>query len=57
MPYRSVVRAQIVRLAAGGASNAAIAARLGLKVDTARKWRGRFAAQRRDGLKDLVLRL
>jgi transposase len=54
MPYRSVVRAQIVRLAAGGASNAAIAARLGLKVDTARKWRGRFAAQRMDGLKDLA---
>jgi transposase len=53
MPYQLVVRARIVRLAAAGRSNAAIAVRLGLKVDTVRKWRHRFAAHRIDGLADL----
>ena len=52
MPHRVVIRAKIVRLAAAGLANAAIAARLGLKVDTVRKWRGRFATGRLDGLKD-----
>jgi transposase len=30
----------------------AIAARLGISVDTARKWRRRFAAEGLEGLKD-----
>lgn len=52
-PHQLVVRANIVLLAAGGLSNAAIASRLNVKDDTARKWRGRFAADGIDGLKDL----
>ena len=51
-PYRQVLRAKIVLLAARGVSNATIAARLGVAVDTARKWRGRFAAQGMAGLAD-----
>ena len=50
--HRDRVRARIVLAAAGGASNAAIAAELGLCVDTARRWRRRFAAHRLDGLTD-----
>lgn len=50
-PQRQVLRALIVLLAADGASNAAIAVELGICVDTARKWRARFAAK---GLKGLV---
>lgn len=42
--YRLVRRAQIVLLAAGGATNAAIARLLRLSEDTVRKWRDRFAA-------------
>jgi len=52
MPHRLVMRATIVRLAATGLANAVIASRLGLQVDTVRKWRGRFATDRLDGLKD-----
>jgi transposase len=51
-PYRQVLRAKIVLLAARGVSNAKIAARLGITVDTARKWRGRFAAHGMGGLAD-----
>ena len=51
-PYRQVIRAKIVLLAARGLSNAKIAARLGVTVDTARKWRGRFAAHGLAGLAD-----
>lgn len=43
--YRLVVRARIVLAAAGGATNAAIAARLMVHVDTVRRWRARFAAE------------
>jgi transposase len=50
--HRDRVRALIVLAAAAGADNAAIAAELDLCVDTARKWRRRFCAQRLDGLKD-----
>ncbi|HET9255586.1 MAG TPA: helix-turn-helix domain-containing protein [Pseudonocardiaceae bacterium] len=49
---RDVLRARIVLLAAGGLSNNRIAARLGITVDTARKWRNRYAAAGRDGLAD-----
>jgi len=50
-PQKVVLRALIVLLAADGASNAAIAVELGICVDTARKWRARFAVK---GLKGLV---
>lgn len=50
--HRDRVRARIVLAAAAGASNAAIAADLGLCVDTARRWRRQFAAHRLDGLID-----
>jgi transposase-like protein len=51
-PYRDRLRAQIVLAAAGGGTNAAIAAQVGVHVDTARKWRRRFTAARLGGLKD-----
>ena len=51
-PHRRVVRARIVLAAAEGTANAAIAARLGLHVDTVRKWRRRFCAEGIDGLAD-----
>ena len=41
--WRDRLRAQIVLEAARGRSNARIAAGPGVAVDTARKWRGRFA--------------
>jgi transposase len=52
--YRDWLRAQIVLAAARGRANARIAADLGVSVDTARKWRGRFAARGLDGLEDLA---
>jgi transposase len=51
-PYRDRLRAQIVLAAAAGAPNVSIAAQVGVHVDTARKWRRRFAAGRLAGLKD-----
>ena len=51
--WRDRLRAQIVLAAARGRANARIAADLGISVDTARRWRGRFAARRMDGLNDL----
>jgi transposase len=50
--YRDKIRAQIVLLAAGRWSNAAIAVQVGVSVDTVRTWRGRFAAQGLAGLAD-----
>jgi transposase len=50
--HRDRVRARIVLAAAAGVSNAAIAAELGLCVDTARRWRRRFATERMEGLID-----
>ncbi len=52
-PYRDRVRAQIVLAAARGRPTARIAVDLGISEDTARRWRGRFATCRLDGLKDL----
>lgn len=49
---RDVLRARIVLAATGGASNAAIAADLGVCENTVRKWRGRFAGRRLAGLAD-----
>lgn len=51
-PFRLVLRARIVLLAAGGAANSAIAARLGICEDTARKWRRRYRENGMDGLAD-----
>jgi len=51
--YRDRLRAQIVLAAARGRDNARIAADLHITADTARKWRGRFAARGLDGLRDL----
>ncbi|MCA1835309.1 MAG: IS630 family transposase [Actinobacteria bacterium] len=50
--HRDRVRARIVLAAAAGHSNAAIAAELGLCVDTARRWRRRFLTGRLEGLTD-----
>jgi transposase len=49
---RMVQRARKVLMAAGGESDVAIACKLGITVDTAGKWRGRFIVERLDGLKD-----
>jgi transposase len=51
-PYQMVMRARIVLLAAGGTANCAIAGRLGICEDTARKWRRRYCEQGLDGLAD-----
>jgi transposase len=51
-PYRDRLRAQIVLAAAADRPNVAIAAQVGVHVDTVRKWRRRFAAARLAGLKD-----
>jgi len=48
-----VLRARIVLAAAARDPNAVIASRLGVTVDTVRKWRGRFAAAGLEGLNDL----
>jgi transposase len=45
-------RARIVLACADGGSNAAVAAELGVTVDTVRTWRGRFAASGIAGLSD-----
>jgi transposase len=45
-------RAQIVLLAASGESNVAIAARMGMRRQTAARWRKRFIAKRCEGLLD-----
>ncbi|WP_192748730.1 helix-turn-helix domain-containing protein [Actinopolymorpha pittospori] len=52
-PVRDKLRAQIVLDAARGLPNTVIARRCGVVEDTVRKWRGRFAAERLEGLKDL----
>jgi putative transposase len=52
LPHALVARAKLVRWAARGASNAAIAERLGWSLPTVGKWRGRFVAQRVAGLHD-----
>ena len=51
-PHRAVQRARIVLAAAVGRANAAIARRLGICVDTVRKWRARFCAEGLPGLAD-----
>ena len=50
--YQRVIRARIVLDSACGDSNAAIARRRGVSVDTVRTWRGRYAEQGMAGLAD-----
>jgi len=50
--HRMVIRAKIVLTAADGHTNAAIAAELGMHIDTVRKWRKRFHQHGLDGLAD-----
>ena len=45
-------RSRIVLACADGATNAAVAAKIGVSVPTVRRWRGRFAERRLDGLLD-----
>ena len=52
-PFRDRLRALIVLLAARGHASTVIAARVGVSLDTARKWRTRFAAAGLAGLTDL----
>ncbi|MFD8526381.1 transposase [Streptosporangium canum] len=51
-PYQQVVRIRIVLDAAHGYANARIALRRQVHIDTVRTWRGRYADQGMDGLKD-----
>lgn len=51
-PYRDVIRAKIVLLAAQGLSNDVIAARLGTPRQIVSKWRKRFALARLPGLEE-----
>jgi transposase len=50
--HRDVIRAKVILAAANGGSNAGIAADLGCHVDTVRKWRRRYCADRMAGLQD-----
>jgi hypothetical protein len=50
--YQQVIRARIVRDAAHGYSNAKIAGRQQVTVDTVRRWRGRYADEGLPGLRD-----
>jgi len=50
---RDASRARIILAAAHGTPNQQIADRLGVHVDTVRKWRSRFAQRGLDGLDDL----
>lgn len=52
LPYRDVVRAKIILLAAEGLENKEIGERLDLPREVASKWRQRFYRQRVLGLED-----
>ena len=52
LPYRDVVRAKIVLLAAEGVQNKEIAERLDMPRPVVSKWRKRFFRERLDGLED-----
>jgi Winged helix-turn helix len=51
-PYRDVVRARIVLMAALGMENKEIAGRLSLPVQVVSKWRKRFFEERLAGLEE-----
>ena len=52
LPYRDVVRAKIVLMAAEGLDNDEIASRLSTRREIVSKWRKRFFAERLDGLEE-----
>jgi|SRR5271167_1564560 len=52
-PYRDVIRAKIILLAAQGLSNEVIAAHLDTPRQIVSKWRKRFAVTRLPGLEEL----
>jgi transposase len=52
LPYRDVVRAKIVLMAADGLDNDEIAARLDTRREVVSKWRKRFYADRLAGLEE-----
>ena len=52
LPYRDVVRAKIVLLAAEGIQNKEIAERLDMQRPVVSKWRKRFFRERLAGLED-----
>ena len=52
LPYRDVVRAKIVLMAADGLDNDEIAARLDTRREVVSKWRKRFYLQRLGGLEE-----
>ncbi len=52
LPYRDVVRAKIVLLAATGMDNDEIAARLDTRREIVSKWRKRFFEEGVDGLEE-----
>jgi len=52
LPYRVVVRAKVVLLAADGDTNREIAARVDMSADRVADWRKRFAAEGITGLED-----
>lgn len=51
-PYRDVIRAQVILLAAEGMENKEIGERLNLPRKTVSKWRKRFFYKRKRGLMD-----
>ena len=51
-PYRNVIRAQVILLAAEGLENKEIGERLNLPRKTVSKWRKRFFYKRQRGLVD-----
>lgn len=53
LPYRDVVRAKIVLMAADGQHNIQIAQRLGTRREVVSKWRKRFYEKRLAGLEEL----
>ena len=53
LPYRDVVRAKVVLLAADGIENKEIGERLDMPRPVVSKWRGRFFRERLAGLEDL----
>lgn len=52
LPYRDVIRAKVILMAAEGLQNRQIAQRLSVPRPKVSKWRKRFFEQRLDGLRD-----
>jgi hypothetical protein len=52
LPYREVIRAKIVLMAAAGLDNDQIAQRLDTRREVVSKWRKRFCQQRLAGLEE-----